>query len=381
LRILAAVRKAKPTLVVNGRLVRGAGDYDSTCDRPAEFPAHEGDWEGVPTTNESYGYNQNDHSHKPPAHFIQLLAKSAARGGNELMNIGPMGTGKMDPADIAILKGIGTWWQLNGESIRGTTRTPLAVQAWGESTLRRNSGPAGKDSTLYLHVFDWPRDGRLVIGGLKSEVKQAWLLRDKANTIHTPLRAVRVNPLDVRIEGLPKVAPDAADSVIVVDCTGEPQADPARLLARNDMENNMRGFDAKLQGKVQFGPVKKSDDWVTNWKAKGDAVVWPLRLNTQATFELALVYDAPKDSKGGKVKEGDAGKERAQASKGAGGTYVVKVCAQSVEHKVRSGANLRDALGKLTLEPGAFEIRVTAKEITGDELLRLRALILKPVAE
>ncbi|MCX7006324.1 MAG: alpha-L-fucosidase, partial [Kiritimatiellaeota bacterium] len=78
LRILAAVRKAKPTLVVNGRLVRGAGDYDSTCDRPAEFPAHEGDWEGVPTTNESYGYNQNDRSHKPPAHFIQLLAKSAA---------------------------------------------------------------------------------------------------------------------------------------------------------------------------------------------------------------------------------------------------------------------------------------------------------------
>jgi alpha-L-fucosidase len=381
LRILAAVRKAKPSLVVNGRLVRGAGDYDSTCDRPAEFPAHDGDWEGVPTTNESYGYNQNDHSHKPPAHFIQLLAKSAARGGNELMNIGPMGNGKMDPADIAILKGIGAWWQLHGESIRGTTRTPLAVQAWGESTLRQGSGLARKGNTLYLHVFDWPRDGRLVIGGLKSEVKLAWLLRDKANTIYTHLKAVRVSPLDVRIEGLPKEAPDAADSIIAVECVGEPQTDPARLLATNLEANTLRGFDAKLQGKLQFGPGKTKDAWVTNWTKKDDAVVWPLRLNAKATFDLTLIYDAPKDSKGGKVKEGDAGKERVRANKGAGGTYVVKLGTQAVEHKVRSGDNVRDALGKVTLEPGAFEIRVTAKEITGEELLRLRALVLKPVSD
>ncbi len=371
LRILAAVRKAKPGLVVNGRLVRGAGDYESTCDRPAEFAPHEGDWEGVPTTNESYGYNQNDHSHKPPAHFIQLLAKSAARGGNELMNIGPMGTGKMDAADVAILKGIGAWWQINGESIRGTTRTPLAVQAWGESTRNGN--------TLYLHVFDWPRDGRLIVGGLKSDVTQAWLLRDKANTIHTPLKAVRMNPLDVRIEGLPKDAPDKADTVIVLDCAGEPQTDAERLLATNIETNTLRGFDAKLRGKLQFGPGKTKDAWVMNWTKKDDAVVWPVRLNTKATFDLALVYDAPSDSKGGKVVEGDAGKERSRAATGASGIYTVKIGAQSVEKKVRSGNNVRDALGKLTLEPGAFEICVSAKEITGEELLRLRSVILTPV--
>ncbi len=380
LRILAAVRKAKPGLVINGRLVRGGGDYDSTCDRAAEFAPHAGDWEGVPTTNESYGYNQNDRSHKPPAHFIQLLAKSAARGGNQLMNIGPMGDGRIDAADVAILKGIGAWWQLNGEAIRGTTRTPLAVQAWGESTLRLKSGPAGKDSTLYLHVFDWPRDGRLVIGGLKSEVKLAWLLRDKANTMYTHLKAVRVNPIDVRIEGLPKDAPDAADSIIAIECVGEPQADPVRLLATRVAVNTLRGFDAKLEGKLQFGPGKSSDAWVTNWKSKGDAVVWPVRLNEEATFEVELVYDAPKDSKGGKVKEGDAGRERTQAGRGAGGVYLVKVGTQTLEKQVRTGTNVRDTLGKLTLEPGSFEIRVSAREITGEELLRLRAVMLKPVS-
>ena len=38
---------------------------------------------------------------------MRLLAKAAARGGNLLLNIGPMGTGEIDPKDQAILRGIG----------------------------------------------------------------------------------------------------------------------------------------------------------------------------------------------------------------------------------------------------------------------------------
>jgi hypothetical protein len=167
-RIMQAVRTASPRVVINGRIVRGWGDYGSTADRPAEFSPHEGDWEGIPTTNESYGWSKFDDSHKPPAHFIRLLAKAAARGGNLLMNIGPMGDGRFDPRDTAILSGIGAWWKLNGESIRGTERTPLPVQTWGESTRKGNR--------LYLHVFQWPADGRLVVGGLKSDVKSTPLL-------------------------------------------------------------------------------------------------------------------------------------------------------------------------------------------------------------
>ena len=159
--ILEARPEAAADMVINGRLLRNFGDYDSTTDRPAEFVPHEGDWEGIPTTNESYGWNPNDHSQKPPSHFIQLLAKAAATGGNLLLNVGPRGDGddrscrcrnprrhrKMDAR------------QRRFES-KGRDRTPLAVQAWGESTR--------KGSTLYLHVFDWPKDGKLIVGGLKS---------------------------------------------------------------------------------------------------------------------------------------------------------------------------------------------------------------------
>lgn len=367
LRILAAVRKAKPTLVVNGRLVSGLGDYASTCDRPAEFPPNDGDWEGVPTTNESYGYNKNDRSHKPPAHFIRLLAKSAARGGNELMNIGPMGDGRIDAADVAILEGIGAWWTLNGESIRGTTRTPLAVQAWGESTR--------KNDTLFLHVFQWPTDGKLIVGGLKSGAASAHLLADPAKSLKISQRGP-----DLVID-VPANAPDAADSVIVVRCSGEPAVDAKRLLATNVGADTLRAFDAKIGGALQFGPGKSSDAWVKNWKKKEDAVVWPVRVHDKATFEVTVAYDAPTDTQRNRVVEGDAGRELAKAGKGAGGRYSVQLGPQTVEKAVRAGINVKEALGRVTLEPGAYDLRVSALEIKGEELMRLRSVVLTPVKD
>jgi hypothetical protein len=146
LRIFAAVRKADPNIVINGRIFSGANpdwfrltDYLNTGDKPGEFSPQDGDWEGIPTTNESFGYNANDHSHKSVAHFIRLLAKAAARGGNILMNMGPRGDGTVDPVDVKIFQGIGVWWKTNGESICGTTRTPLPRQTW----TRERAKPAG----------------------------------------------------------------------------------------------------------------------------------------------------------------------------------------------------------------------------------------------
>lgn len=366
LRILAAVRKAKPSLVVNGRLVRGCGDYASTCDRPAEFPPQSGDWEGVPTTNESYGYNENDHSHKPVSHFIRLLAKSSARGGNELMNIGPMGNGKISQPDVEILKGIGKWWAVNGESIRGTSRTPLAVQSWGESTVKGNR--------LFLHVFEWPKGGKLVVGGLKADVKKATLLADPQQK---PLAVSRKDD-DVTVS-IPEDAPDPADSVVVLECASQPQGDPIRLLTGSVSAETLHVFDGKLTGGLKFGPGKKTDDHVKNWTGKEDMVVWPVRLNEPATFEVSVNYDAPAELKGPQKTEGDAGKELTGATRGDGGTYAVKIGPREFVKEVRQGKDITDTLGRVTLAPGAYEISVAARGITGEELMRLRKLKLKPL--
>ena len=86
----------------------------STNDRPEYFQRTEKQyWEAIPTTNDSYGYHAYDKSHKPVSVFVDLLVRSAARGGNLLMNVGPMGNGEIDPVDVKLLARIGkpavTW--------------------------------------------------------------------------------------------------------------------------------------------------------------------------------------------------------------------------------------------------------------------------------
>jgi alpha-L-fucosidase len=368
LRIMKAVRMASARVVINGRLVGGLGDYTSTADRPAEFAPHEGDWEGIPTTNESYGWNKFDHSHKSPAHFIQLLAKAAARGGNILMNIGPMGDGRMAPEDVAILQGIGAWWKVSGESIRGTTRTPLPVQTWGESTRKGN--------TLYLHVFEWPKDGKLVVGGLKSNVKSARLLagRSSPSVSQEPLTPVlspsdaergnllasRLNKNDLTITGLPSIPPDNADTVIALECDEPMVTDPVRLLQLSYPSETLRVFDGKLHGKgLKFGAGKTRDAYAYEWTRKDQFITWSTRLNQDASYQIELIYDAEPDS--------------------ASGTFTLSVGSENLRGTIKPGTMQSISLGDVSLKAGAVEIKLSADEIKGAELMRLRSLVLKRI--
>jgi alpha-L-fucosidase len=357
LRVLKAVREAKPTLVVNSRICQPVpngppanfGDYFSTTDKPAEFPPPPGDgtgeWEGIPTTNESYGWHKMDTTHKPPSHFVQLLAKAAARGGNLLLNIGPMANGKFEQKDVDILGGVGAWMKVNGESITGTDRTPLPVQAWGESTRKGN--------TLYLHVLNWPRKGRVVVGGLKSDVKRAYLL----SAPKRKLEVRRLGPVDVAVQA-PAKAPDAVDTVIALELAGEPATDPTRLLSSDVAADTLRAFDGKLEGELTFAQGKAENSYVQGWKRAGDRVVWSVRLREPASFDVAVSYNAPKAS--------------------AGGTFVVKVADKSLAGQVAETPSAPVSLGRVSLPAGNFDIVVEGTAIKGEELMRLRALTLTP---
>jgi alpha-L-fucosidase len=70
------------------------------------------------------------------------------------------------------------WLNKNGESIYGTKASPLPMQSWGVSTLKGNK--------LYLHVFDWPSDGKLYVGGfVKISVTAYFLPNQKKLPVST----------------------------------------------------------------------------------------------------------------------------------------------------------------------------------------------------
>jgi hypothetical protein len=264
-----------------------------------------------------------------------------------MLNVGPRGDGTIDPADVAILQGIGRWMKINGESIHGTSRTPLAVQSWGESTIKGNR--------LYLHVFDWPSDGKLIVGGVKSKVKNAYLLAD---TGKTPLKVERANDFDVRI-GVPTTAPDPVDSVVVLECHGDVTADPTRVLCTNN-HNVLRVFDGRLVGDtIRFGQGKKENAYVEQWTSPGDAIAWAVRVNEAVKYNVTAIYDAETPS--------------------AGGTYAVCVAGQTLQASVLAGSNQTQSLGTVQLQAGEHQIRVEPVRIAGGgggELMRLRSLVL-----
>jgi hypothetical protein len=238
--------------------------------------------------------------------------------------------------------------KVNGESIRGTARTPLPVQAWGESTR--------KGSTLFLHVLAWPGNGRLVVGGLLSPVRRAYLLSDPQRA---PLPVGRAGPRDLVLR-VPARAPDDADTVIALDIGGEVAVDPARLLSVDVGADTLRAFDGRLRGTgLSFGAGKPRDAYVQGWSRAGDSVGWPVRLNEAAAFDVAVSYDAPPPS--------------------AGGAFRVRLGGRSLPGVVQETPGRPVGLGRVRLEPGAFEIAVEAVDIRGDELMRLRSVVLTPV--
>src|SRR5258705_1103603 len=76
---------------------------------------------------------------------------------------------------------MGAWMKINGESIYGTTASPFGLFQWGRCTKKDpDSHRDGKNTTLYFSVFDWPKDGKLSVPGLKNEIISAKLLADNA---------------------------------------------------------------------------------------------------------------------------------------------------------------------------------------------------------
>ncbi len=225
LRLFELCRKLAPAMIVNNRVDvhrGGMGGFSASSEAVGDFATPEQeipatglagvDWESCMTMNAHWGWNEADTQWKSTKELLHNLVDIASKGGNYLLNIGPRADGTFPPAAVERLAQIGAWMKTNGEAISGTTASVFDALPFGRCTVRTAAGT----SRLYLHVFDWPTTGELVLPGLGSPAKRAFLL------------AAPDQPLAVRRVGtsvhvaLPVKAPDPIATVIVLEVEGAP---------------------------------------------------------------------------------------------------------------------------------------------------------------
>ena len=128
------------------------------------------------------------------------------------MNVGPTSEGLIPEPSIDRLKEVGKWMQVNGQAIYATGASPFKRLAWGRCTKQLHDGGV----TLYLHVFNWPADGQLVVPGLKNTVEKAYLLADAGRQA----LGTQAGPAGLAVS-VPSQAPDPICSVVVLRVQGE----------------------------------------------------------------------------------------------------------------------------------------------------------------
>jgi alpha-L-fucosidase len=201
-----------PNLIVNNRLCNGiAGDLDTPEQHIPATGIPGKNWESCMTMNGTWGYSVNDHNWKSSETLVRNLIDIVSKGGNYLLNVGPTSAGLIPEPSIERLKEVGAWIKNNGEALYGTTASPFDQLDWGRCTVKK----AGRKNRLYLHVFDMPSDGKLLVPGLASSIKKAYALNNRNENLKT---AKEGNNILVDLSG---VKSDKFATVIVLETSDE----------------------------------------------------------------------------------------------------------------------------------------------------------------
>ena len=219
------VRSLQPKTLIDGRL--GArGDYMTTGDNVIPADVQSDAWEVPATMNHTWGYKSYDRDWKSPGTITFKLVDIVSKGGNYLLNVGPMASGVIPEASQDILRVVGEWLKVNGEAVYGAGPTP-----WGDE-LGEPSGRGAKDvrgaplvlartewrvttkpGKLYFTFFTEPR-APFEVPAMKNAVTRAYQLADGR-----PVEVSRKDGRTLLIIERPILDPMA--TVVVVEFSGD----------------------------------------------------------------------------------------------------------------------------------------------------------------
>ena len=304
------ITKARPNLIQNNRLYKMAGHmgvvdmatleankgnplYGDT-ETPEQYIPPTGlgdrDFEVCMTMNDTWGYKSYDHNWKSSKTLIRQLIDIASKGGNYLLNIGPTGEGLFPEPIVERLEDMGKWMAVNSESIYGTHASPFAKLIWGRCTQKKHDG----GTTLYLQVFDWPKDGKLLLPGLENKVKSASLLADGKKL------KFEKTPAGVLID-VPDKALDPASTVIKLKITGDPKVAKVYIKPGEDgaiqLPAAVADFPTPAKGHSPRFQEGETGNEIGFWDNPDSAVSWEFTEAKPGEYEVLAEVSGLENSK------------------------------------------------------------------------------------
>lgn len=290
-KLVDSLHALQPQSLFSSRVGQGLGDYKDFGDSEVPPVPIKGAWESIYTHNDSWGYIEHDMNFKTSTEIIQLLANVASKGGNLMLNVGPDGKGNIPNYSIKYLKETGKWLATNGESIYGTTAGFIPAQPWGVTTAMQ-----GK---LFLHVFNMPANGKLLVPGFMSGVKKVYALAGKKQLSFQR----RENDIVIDLAASTKTT---ADTVFVVEYSDENKQPPYDIsspvtVSQQYETNNIDAVFAKTNGNAKVESLTFSHyfgDWkhatcVTEMATPNDYVTFQISITDPGDYKIVLEYACP----------------------------------------------------------------------------------------
>ncbi len=168
------LRELQPGILINNRGL-SEGDF-RTPERDWYDYVNSDTFFEVPTEacqsigTESWGYRA-DEDYYSKRYLMESMVKILAKGGNYLLNAGPMANGCFPEEAKNILRKIGNWYGRIREAVDGTI--PYVCGLENKDVLLTQ-----KNDSIYVHLYKYPKSHVVWLKPLDKKPKRAILLND-----------------------------------------------------------------------------------------------------------------------------------------------------------------------------------------------------------
>jgi len=157
-KLIHMIRELQPEIMINNR-GGWEGDFHVRERRIGNIRTDK-PWDSNDCLAQSWGWMPD----KPMLSLRELIKNFVSiitKDGNYLLNVGPMGNGKMEDRQVKRLAQLGEWVQKYEKAIYSTRGGPFLPGNWGGAVYR--------DTTVYVHITEWVED-QVVIPSINNHI-------------------------------------------------------------------------------------------------------------------------------------------------------------------------------------------------------------------